>query len=197
MSDFEFLKEHVDPTDSKFNMESWFRRFGAQYKIKSAICKQQNPKLIVEIGVRAGYSALCFMHACPAAKYIGYDNESYGQGNNFTQWARQLLNPYDAEIRIVNTQAVGELALQNVDFAHIDGNHAQAAVEHDLNLIWPCLSDSGTILLDDMCMEPVNRAIRDWMLLHESEINYEYVLSRTGEMIIRKAGNHTRFYQTK
>ena len=43
------------------------------YKIKYDIAKEADPKRIVEIGVRAGYSAFFFLQACPNAKYFGFD----------------------------------------------------------------------------------------------------------------------------
>ena len=197
MNTFEFLKEHVDPTDEKFNTDYWFPLFKAQYKVKSAICAQQNPRTILEIGVRAGYSALAFLTVCPSAHYVGIDSYKIPQGKEFMDWANYLLQDYDAQIWNFNTRPLTKINLQDVDFCHIDGNHHYEYVLHDLDLCFELLSEHGSILLDDMVIEEVYRATRDWLELHEKEVNYEYVLSRTGEMIIRKAGNHTRYYETK
>lgn len=194
---FEFLKEHVCPVDDKFNDPHWFERFKKQYAIKHEICKQQNPKTIIEIGVRAGYSALAFLTACPDAKYIGIDFERLPEGKIYTEWASNLLKPYDFEIWKLNTQAITFIDKEEIDFFHIDGSHATKSVMHDLDLCFKILSSDGLILLDDMVINNVGMGIRTWIENHESEINYEYIISRTGEMLIRKAGNHEKFYKDK
>jgi len=194
---FELLKEHICPEDEKFNTERWFKLFRSQYRIKSAICQQQNPKTILEIGVRAGYSALAFLTVCPNAKYVGIDFETYPQAKTFTKWAKTLLQSFDVEIWKLNTKTITSINLTDIDFCHIDGSHNTAYVLHDLDLCFEILSETGLILLDDMIIEKVNTAIRAWIEEHEQEINYEYIVSRTGEMLIRKAGNYDRFYVTK
>ena len=43
------------------------------YETKFALATLLQPKTIFEIGVRAGYSAFAFLHAIPAASYLGID----------------------------------------------------------------------------------------------------------------------------
>ena len=196
---FYFERNCFSPDEDSVNVNEKFQLFQDHYKIKYDICKAQNPKTIVEIGVRAGYSALVFMQACPDAKYIGIDCQVPPFGKEYTQWAMKLLRPYDAKILVLDTQQLKTLPFwkRTIDFIHIDGLHTTKAVIHDLDLSFPCLSDNGMILCDDFLTQEVHLGISKWIQLREQKVNYEYIRSRNGELLIRKAGNHTRSYKTK
>lgn len=193
---FRFEMDVLSPYDKAVLPEDIIK-YQKYYQRKYDICKKQNPKTIIEIGVRAGYSALSFLQACPEASFIGIDLETWKDGVHFTNWARELLKDFDFEIWKMNTQHLTSINKENIDFFHIDGAHSTVGVMHDLDLCFEKLSSKGLILLDDMIMINVNRGIKEWIELHEEEINYEYVVSLTGEMLIRRAGNHEKFLQTK
>ena len=67
-SEFKFDENIICPEDPTATKER-IQQYKEYYKIKYELCKKQNPKIIVEIGVRAGYSAWTFLQACPKAKY--------------------------------------------------------------------------------------------------------------------------------
>ncbi len=69
---FDFT-EFANPHDP-FNY--LFGEWRSYYRMKWAIAKVIQPKSILEIGVRYGYSAISFLSACPDAQYVGIDNDT-------------------------------------------------------------------------------------------------------------------------
>lgn len=178
-----------DPTASKKRVN----QYKNYYSVKYEICKQQKPSLIVEIGVRAGYSAWTFLQACPKAKYIGIDanNGTHGgQGGkdgSFFRWAKRILSNYDVELIEMDSQKVSKLNIKNVDFFHVDGDHSVEGVMHDLDLAYNCLSDNGMILVDDITYLPeVKKGVNLWLIKMGDKVKSQFVESLRGEMVIRK-----------
>ncbi len=50
------------------------------YRIKYQVARAVAPASILEIGVRAGYSAAAFLAACPRARYVGLDKDDGSHG---------------------------------------------------------------------------------------------------------------------
>lgn len=130
--------------------------FLAYYNHKMGICRSLAPTSILEIGVRAGYSALAFLWSNPAArKYIGIDIGKYPGNPDLTQKvkrARSLLMSrfpqVQVDISIQNSLEIDLLADKpRVDFSHIDGEHSYDGVLHDL---FHCCSRSSFVLVDDV-----------------------------------------------
>jgi predicted O-methyltransferase YrrM len=189
---FEFSESIIYPKDPTANKKR-IQQYKDYYKIKYQLCKEQNPKLIVEIGVRAGYSAWTFLQACPNAKYIGIDannGKHGGQGGkdgSFFKWARRILADYDAELIEIDTQKTDKLKIKNVDFFHVDGDHTSRGVQHDLDLAYNCLSENGMILVDDITyIADVRDGVYKWLDKMASEVTSKFVKSLRGEMIIKK-----------
>lgn len=164
------------------------------YKIKYQICKHFNPKVIAEIGVRAGYSAWTFLQACPDAKYVGIDanNGTHGgQGGadgSFSGWAKKLLKEYDCEFIEADTRRLSSLEIPyKVDFFHVDGDHTRAGVKNDLDLAYATLSDKGAILVDDITyLDSVRTGVTEWLNRMEGKVNTQEFESMRGEMLIWK-----------
>src|SRR4051794_5262627 len=76
------------------------------YRTKWAIARTLQPKRVLEIGVRYGYSALAFLDACPEAQYLGIDIDSdlYGGENGAIAWARQATSEYNADFLVADSQ---------------------------------------------------------------------------------------------
>jgi len=189
---FEFKESIICPTDPTATQQR-IQQYKEYYKVKYELCKKQNPKLIVEIGVRAGYSAWTFLQACPKAKYIGLDanNGTHGgrggQDGSFFKWAKKILKDYDALLINVDTQKTNILSFYDVDFFHVDGDHSVKGVQHDLDLALPCISDNGMILIDDMVyIKTVKIGVELWLEKMKDKITSEFYPSLRGEMIIRK-----------
>jgi len=190
--EFVFDEKIICPEDPSATAER-IEQYKEYYKIKYTLCKVQAPKIIAEIGVRAGYSAWTFLQACPAATYIGFDanNGTHGgqggQDGKFAKWAKEILKNYDASFIDLDTQSVGSLDISNIDFFHVDGDHSVKGVRHDLDLAYNVIGDDGLIVIDDITyIDTVNHGVGTWIYKMGDKITSEFVESLRGEMLIRK-----------
>jgi predicted O-methyltransferase YrrM len=191
-SEFNFDEKIMCPGDHTATKER-IEQYKEYYKIKYKLCKDQNPKVIAEIGVRAGYSAWTFLQACPEAKYVGFDANTGthggkgGEDGKFARWSAEILKDYDAELIELDTQKVNDLKINDVDFFHVDGDHTTKGVQHDLDLAFKAISDTGLIVVDDITYLPeVSDGVFIWVDKMKNEITSEFVESLRGEMLIRK-----------
>jgi len=137
------------------------------YDEKARIAALLQPRSIVEIGVRAGYTAAAFLAASPGASYLGFDMDSslHGGWLGSCKWAEQMLTEKfpasQVEVRICNTQLVDSLPTGPVDVAIVDGDHTHGGCLHDLNLAAKC--NPRWILVDDVTFDAgVCRAAKDF-----------------------------------
>lgn len=136
----------------------WSRNKDARIKLSAVrhwIADNIQPKVIIEIGVRCGYSALDFLSACPEATYYGFDNNAGAHGGtddlSYHEWAVGLLEGYNATIHPdVDTQKIDELPVKG-DFVHVDGDHSYEGCMHDIKL--------------------ARKAGAEWILVHD----YNYI----------------------
>jgi len=145
------------------------------YGVKYEVAKRLQPNAILEIGVRSGYSALAFLMACPEAKYLGIDanNSEWGGGPDFYKHALTLLEPYDATIRVEDSQCITE-PIRGYEFWHLDGDHGFGGALRDLRLA----GDSGArwILLDDYdLISDVRQAGDAFAFQNKGKYTSEYV----------------------
>lgn len=190
MSEFVFDENIICPEDPTATPER-IAQYKEYYKIKYKICKEINPKVMAEIGVRAGYSSWTFLQSVPDAKLycIDANNGTHGgnggQDGTFKKWAKKILKSYDTEYIDCDTQKVSALPIGNIDFFHVDGDHTVKGVQHDLDMAYNCLSSNGVILIDDIDYIPeVKRGADSW--LHKMNLKAEYIKSLRGEYLIRK-----------
>jgi len=111
------------------------------YEVKFALARLIRPRSILEIGVRAGYSALAFLTACPEASYVGIDNngDMHGGFRGALDHARELLAPFQAVLLEMTSAAYGEQLRHDpdqsaFDLVHVDGDHSLAGCLADLRL---------------------------------------------------------------
>lgn len=185
---WKFKKEWICPRDSK--SLSRYDHYRDYYKVKYSIAKNLNPKTILEIGVRAGYSAISFLSAAPEAQYIGLDAENGTHGNQggpWCWWAKQILSPFDFEIIIQDTQKITSDYISNLgnfDLIHIDGDHSYKGAYHDITICLPSLSNNGIMLIDDYDFIPdVKKAVDRFV--HNNSIEFDYLPSFRGEAILK------------
>lgn len=189
---FVFDEKIIYPKDPTATAER-IDQYKEYYKIKYDICKEQNPKKIVEIGVRAGYSAWAFLQACRDAYYIGIDanNGTHGgqggQDGSFLGWAQSLLEEFNTKFIVLDTQSVNNININDVDFFHVDGDHTTIGVMHDLDLALNSINETGLILVDDITYIPeVNTGVSNWLEINKERVTSEFIQSLRGEMLIRK-----------
>lgn len=190
---FEFKKENIHPQDKTILQQ--FKRMQPYYQVKHRITLRIAPKVIAEIGVRAGYSGWSFLNAAPDAKYYALDanNGTYGgRGVDTYDWwgyAQELLSDYNTVFKQVNTQKVDTLTSiieEKVDLFHVDGDHSIKGVKHDLDLALEVLSSEGAILVDDITyIASVSTGVQEWLQEHP-ELEGKFIESLRGEMFITR-----------
>jgi hypothetical protein len=146
------------------------------YQTKFAVAQRLQPRIIGEIGVRAGYSAFAFLSACPGARYAGYDMDagSWGGKVGFTDHARAVtLAGFDAHITIADSQRILQYR-DPVDLFHIDGDHSGVGAMHDMIAAFPA---SVWMLVDDYDFIPaVREAVRSFLMIQRLAVPaFEYV----------------------
>src|SRR5580692_7612685 len=82
-----------------------FLEWVSYYRMKWAIASVLQPKSILEIGVRYGYSAVAFLNASPSARYLGIDLDvaAFGGSVGAINWARQACSKYQAEFLVADS----------------------------------------------------------------------------------------------
>lgn len=94
----------------KRKVDGWHGDVRDYYIRKFKVAQFLRPTSIIEIGVRAGYSAFAFLSASPGARYVGIDNgdPSYNFGpytaEDYRAHARKLLAPFDAHFITADSQ---------------------------------------------------------------------------------------------
>jgi cephalosporin hydroxylase len=189
---YKFTTDIICPWDKTATAKR-IAQYKDYYKVKHDIAAELQPKTIVEIGVRAGYSAFFFLQACPDAHYHGYDadNKTHGgQGPKaYIPWAEKILSEagYSAEITWPFDSQKAEVMPTEADMYHIDGDHSVAGVMHDLDICFAAAPSGAHLLVDDYdYISTVRTGIDRWVQQHAKEIEHRYIKSLRGEILIRK-----------
>jgi len=184
---WEFKKEYICPKDAKSLKR--YPIYKDYYRIKYDIAKDLNPKRILEIGVRAGYSAISFLSAAPEAEYVGLDAENGthgGGGGPWMWWAKELLYSYNATFIECDTQEIQSVDKGKFDLIHIDGDHTTEGALHDMEICWSSVNTNGIMLVDDYdYIKDVNRAVKHFQKNHP-KVQWEYKKSLRGEILFLK-----------
>ena len=134
--------------------------------MKWAIARVLQPRRILEVGVRFGYSAAAFLDACPDAEYFGIDNDSeaFGGYKGAINWARQITQKTRAKYLIADSQQLDEFPGGHYDLIHVDGQQDGAGSFRDLR---KALRQARHILVDGFFWTRQN-------FLNVSEFIYRY-----------------------
>lgn len=165
-------------------------QYEGYYHQKHDIAKQVNPKVIVEIGVRAGYSAWAFLMACPNAEYHGFDADNGthgGQGGPWTWWAEKMLKARGFNVNIHAPQDTQKMDVMPIaaDFYHIDGDHTSQGVYHDLSICMASSHQGSVMLVDDYdYISEVATGINKWLTDFSDKILWEYIPTYRGDIYI-------------
>jgi hypothetical protein len=136
------------------------------YRMKWAIARVLQPRRILEVGVRFGYSAAAFLNACPDAEYLGIDNDSeeFGGYKGAINWARRITRQSRAEYLLADSQQLSEFPGGHYDLIHVDGQQDGAGSFRDLR---KALRQARHILVDGFFWTRQN-------FLNVSEFLYRY-----------------------
>ena len=159
---------------------------------KREVAKVLQPKIILEIGVGIGISAMAFMDACPSSYYLGIDSD-VESGRDFpvqpSLFVYKLLasKSYSFDILKLDSQKMNSVPAVP-DFVHIDACHSRKATEHDVTLAWNALAPSGFILVDDARDSNVSAGTFDALAkLHPGSIDWTYFEDTwTGSILIHR-----------
>jgi len=197
---------NFDYTSIVHPKEAWSPRVEKDLHYKVAIAQMLKPKRILEIGIRAGYSAAAFLYQNPDATYVGMDlNLSikgrglWGGQKNFMHHATKMLGKLypHATIQTYVMDSLGQEAKALVaseepfDLIHVDGDHSEEGCLKDLQLAATCIRPGGIILADDFKENPpwnraqtgVTAAVKKFT--ESSDWSYFALPSTTGEAVIQ------------
>lgn len=135
------------------------------YMQKFKIAEKCDPGIIIEIGVRTGYSAYAFLQAVPKALYFGFDccDSRQAGGEEYLVHAGEILKPYNVALFRKDTSKLESLGIKRADFVSVDGNHTYSYAYHDLELAFDSLKSGGFILVDDTSyIKTVRKAVDDF-----------------------------------
>jgi cephalosporin hydroxylase len=190
--DYEFNEDIICPWDRTATPKR-IANYRKYYKIKYDIISEIQPKSIIEIGVRAGYSAYYFLQACPDAVYRGFDadNKTHGgQGPKaYCPWAEKILQEagFDAKIYWPFDTQKHDALPEVAEFYHIDGDHTVKGVMHDLDICFADAPSGAHLLVDDYdYIKSVKKGIDKWIDKYSDQISWRYQKSFRGEILIQK-----------
>jgi hypothetical protein len=116
------------------------------------VAKRVGARGIVEIGVRAGYSAFAMLSARPDARFLGIDARTKDYAYmDFEGHSRQLLRQFP-HVEIMHKDSRSIRTLPRAELIHIDGDHSYAGCMADLKLA--VRSGIGWALVDDTTFIP-------------------------------------------
>ena len=152
------------------------------YADLAGVARKYVPQHILEIGVRFGYSGIALTSgalaggAGPPVTYVGLDAEffsgplpddAYGNYRSNAVAAenfRRFRPGVETEFHTCDTRLGLPKAIltRRFDLINVDGDHSFAGAYGDLTRVWPLLNQGGLILVDDMGMADVRRAVEQF-----------------------------------
>jgi len=181
-TDFDFRK-YTNPNDIySYLFDEWV----PYYRMKYSLSKTINPRSILEIGVRYGYSAITFLESSPEATYLGIDNNSdnFGGSEGAIEWAKKITGSYKANFLIADSQQMTSFPGDFYDLIHIDGQQDGDGTIHDLEL---ALEKGAWILLDGFFWSTENMLSSTYFLeKYKRFIEFSCIIpSYAGELLIK------------
>lgn len=139
------------------------------YATKAAVAYHLKPRRVVEIGVRAGYSALAMRMGWQFSEFYGIDMDEgwFGGVNGYLEEAYDRLSLL-TQLRVWLHKADSQdmrrfpLAACHADLVHVDGDHSPKGTAHDILLAW--CSGARWILVDDYDFSHHVRDGADWAI---------------------------------
>ncbi len=194
-SDFDFRSFAFQDDPLRDLFEAWV----PYYRMKWAIAHALQPKRILEIGVRFGYSARTFLDAVPSASYVGIDLDAdcYGGSSGALEWARQICAGHQADFLVGNSQEMQEFPGGLYDLIHVDGQQDRDGFFRDG---LKALRQSRYVLVDgyfwsDETFEASNALVRQFKSLID---HYLVIPGYAGDLLIQTSdANRSAFTRSQ
>jgi GNAT superfamily N-acetyltransferase len=171
---------------------------------KYQIAKDIKPDVIVEIGVRAGYSAWALLQANPKAMYYGFDANLVqsipsARGGPWSPVAEKMLKSRGYNVKMwhdFNSQTHNNLPVapdpKQTVLYHIDGEHSVKGVYNDLELCFHNAHVNCFILVDDYNKWPslvVKQGTDKWIAEHRDLVEVKvFPDTGNGDILIKIKG---------
>jgi len=168
-----------------------------EFRVGYACFKRQvtavlKPKIIFEIGVGLGISALAFMNGSPFSYYYGIDNDLQDHQDfpiTPTKFVNELLQKggYKYLIENINSQEISNGPIM-ADLVHVDADHSREATKHDVMVAWRSTAPRGYILIDDTRDSNVTAGVFDAIAdIRPGSLDWAYFEDTyTGNILISK-----------
>jgi len=175
------------------------------------IAAKYGPRRILEIGVRYGYSGIALCDGAlrsgftvPRVNYTGIDAECFGAaepgGDAYRLYRsnaiaaenfKRFFEPDAVQARFFTLDTQKEALPPAVtssayDLVNIDGHHSYDGALKDMENTWPLLREGGLVLVDDMGMEEVARAVFHFVQQVTEPVQCQLHPNERMLMIIRK-----------
>lgn len=182
----------LDKVDNQFFIEidqeqhKSYIKSGNYYENYYALSSYYQPKSILEIGVRYGYSLGSMISASNVIeKVTGIDNDEYSLGS--LEIAKDNIKKYinsDVELNFSLQDSHKIDKLEYHDMIHIDGDHSYDGKLQDLKLT---INACKVVIIDDYLeFVDVNKSTNDFISYNKDIIKDTYILDNhpRGTMII-------------
>ena len=188
-SRFDF-RRYANPADP---LQDHFEEWVPYYRLKHAIAAVLQPRSILEIGVRFGYSAVSFLDAAPDAAFVGIDLDidTFGGQVGALEWAKRITSGRNAKFIVADTQQLARLPGGIYDLVHVDGQQDGAGTFHDLRR---AVAQARWVLLDGYFWTPENFFnANDFLLKYDDVFEYAFVIpGYAGELLLRVKDAYVR-----
>jgi Methyltransferase domain/Glycosyltransferase family 9 (heptosyltransferase) len=161
----------------------WFPIYSTLFRV----VRDLQPKSIVEIGVRAGYSAWTMLRACPQASVYGIDFDgderevdASGGFKGACRYAMRLLKDEKFELLIADSHTLDKVP--ECDLLYVDGDHSSSGAYQDLLLAEK--SNAKIILVDDYTHIPGIRDACTVFMRARPHLKGRFISSTTGLYLI-------------
>lgn len=159
------------------------------YRTKHQIAWALKSRRILEIGVRAGYSAAAFVHGRTDVWYTGLDKDegTHGGVAGYLDGTRFMLSAAypgawfdlqrgDSADPLVQRR-LRQYFARTFDLIHIDGDHTEQGCFNDLYLAKDLVGHNGWILTDDFTnIDAVAAAVRRFSACFQDRIASEFAV---------------------
>lgn len=166
------------------------------YGVKARIAATIKPAKVVEIGVRAGYSAIAFYLGHPYREFYGLDMDEGGWGGvaGYLARAAEQLHPLPNlhyTLEKGDSQQMKQLppAGRNADLFHVDANHTPKGTAHDI--LVGLFNGAKHIVVDDYDSTEYVAEGADWVIRF-ANLDAWYVGDGgyRGSLVLARKGSH-------